>query len=73
MNATETQTVDVMDYHTGDKIGTTEVSAEAWAEYESCTHPAYQWPTGTAVASDILDDAEMDRDGIDPETVIFLC
>lgn len=69
---TTTRTVDVMDLRTGDRIGTAEISAPDWAAYEGGTHPDYQWPGGTARAADVLTGAEMERDGIEPGTVIFL-
>lgn len=63
---------DVMEYSTGNKIGTVRVPAPYADAYESSTNPRFHWPEGIATLADAFDaDHEVECDA-PSSTVIFL-
>lgn len=71
--ATKTKvTVDVMRHDDASRIGSIEMPASLWALYEQGWHMGYQWPERIARAISVLTPADIERLGIDPNTVIYL-
>jgi hypothetical protein len=68
--------MDVMDYATGDQLGTVEATRALADLYARCQSRQFQWPEGTALAGDVCPDGSgrsiADLLGIDDGRVIWL-
>jgi hypothetical protein len=67
-----TMTIRVKRYSDGETVGTVEMAVDEWESYADCTHEAYQWPEGLALAGDVLTEEQREEMGLDDNTTIWL-
>jgi hypothetical protein len=65
-------TIRVKRYSDGQTVGTVEMDVEEWDTYADCTHEAYQWPEGLALAGDVLTEEERQETGLNENETIWL-
>jgi hypothetical protein len=65
-------TIRVKRYSDGEIVGTVEMAVDEWERYADCTHPAYQWPEGLALAGDVLTEEEKQETGLNENETIWL-